>query len=342
MGMAMKLRDSYAGLNGSEKAAVMLLTLGEDRASPILERLEENEVRLVSRAMADLGTISASLLEDLIKKFTQRFAKGGSIIGSQATAERMLKSFLPADKVSDIMNYIKGPGGRSTWEKMAIVNEGMLAKYLQGEHPQTVAVVLSKVAPDNAARVLHDLPEELVKDVLSRMINLKSVPKEILSDIEEMLQKDLMMNYAVINQSNNFEHMAEILNRTEGDSMDPVFEALEERHPEAVAQIKQLMFTFDDLIELDSKSLSTVVRSCDTDTLVYALKGCDERVRQIFLSNMSERAGAILEDSIESIGPVLVRDVENAKAAILRKARELAESDAIVITREGAEQQLVY
>lgn len=338
-----KIRDSYETLSGPEKTAIMLLTLGDERAGPILERLDESEVRIVTRSMSTLGSITAELLEELITRFTESFAKGGSVIGSADTAERMLRSFLPNEKVSDIMNFIRGPGGRSTWEKMSMVNDAMLAKYLQGEHPQTVAVVLSKIAPDQASHVLSDLPEETVPEVIKRMINMKSVPKEVLQDIEDMLQRDLMLNYTVSNDSNNFEHLAEIFNRTESERCDELFSSLKSSHEDAVEQIKQLMFTFDDLMELDENSLRTVVRACDNDTLMYALKGCSEEIRTKILSNLSERARAILLDNMETLGPILMRDVEAAKASIVAKAKELAETNAIIIERgAGGAMQMVY
>ncbi len=337
-----KIREDYNSLSGPEKAAIMLLTLGEAKSAPLLERLDESEVRIVTRSMATLGSITAELLEELITRFTEAFAKGGSVVGSADTAERMLRSFLPAEKVSDIMNFIRGPGGRSTWEKMSMVNDSMLAKYLQAEHPQTIAVVLSKIAPDQASHVLADLPDEIVPDIIRRMIKMKSVPKEVLRDIEDMLQRDLMLNYTVSREPNNFEHLAEIFNRTESERCEELFETLKANHDEELSQIKQLMFTFDDLLNLDAQSLRLIVRSCDNDMLMYALKGCDEEVREKILSNLSDRARAILLDNMETLGPVLMRDVEAAKAGMIRKAKELAESNMIVIDRGGTAAQVVY
>lgn len=338
---SVKIRSEVDALSGPEKVAVMLLTLGEEQAGPLLERMEDSEVRIITRSMATLGSITGEVLEELITRFTQQFSRGGSVIGSADSTERMLRSFLPADRVVDIMNYIRGPGGSSTWEKIAMVDNNMLAKYLNGEHPQTIAVVLSKIDPDQAAHVLSNLPEKTVPDVLQRMISMNSVPKEVLADIEEMLQRDLMLNYQTSQESNNLNHMAEIFNRTESDKSDALLEGLKERHEEEVWQIKQLMFTFDDLMELDPHSLRTVIRSCESDTLTYALKGCDNETRGKIVGNLSERARAILIDNMDTLGPVLMRDVEAAKATMVRKAKELAEAGVIVIER-GAESQMVY
>lgn len=340
---SMKVRDNYNALSGPEKAAVMILALGERRGAEILKRMDEDEIRIVSRAMASLGSITSNLLEDLIKAFTERFAKGGSLVGSYDTTERVLRQFLPGEKVNELISEARGPSGRTTWEKLSSVNEQLLAKYLQQEYPQTIAVVLSKVRPEHAAKVLPLLPEHMVQDVLRRMIRMESVQQDVLQDIEEMLHKELMMNYARTYGADTHEQLAEIFNRTDPEMLDWIFKDLEQDHPEAVQRIKSLMFTFDDVVELDPVSLQQVIRACDTDLLTYALKGANEEVRQIFLSNMSERGGAILRDSIESMGPVLLRDVDAAKDAIVKKAKELAEQGVIIIARgEDAQQAVLY
>ncbi|MEM9809896.1 MAG: flagellar motor switch protein FliG [Pseudomonadota bacterium] len=340
---SVKIRNEVDALSGPEKVAVMLLTLGEDQAGPLLERMDDSEVRIITRSMATLGSITGEVLEELIRRFTEQFSQGGSVIGSADSTERMLRSFLPADRVVDIMNYIRGPAGSTTWEKISMVDNAMLAKYLNGEHPQTIAVVLSKIDPDQAAHVLSNLPEKMVPDVMKRMISMNSVTKEVLADIEEMLQRDLMLNYQSSQETNNLSHMAEIFNRTESERSDQLLQGLREDHEEEVYQIKQLMFTFDDLMELDPHSLRTVIRSCESDTLTYALKGCDADTRTKILSNLSERARAILMDNMDTLGPVLMRDVEAAKATMVRKAKELAEANVIIIERGGdSGNQMVY
>lgn len=342
MGTAVKIRDQYDALAGPEKAAILLLALGEDRSAGIMEKLDDAELRMVSRAIAGVGTITAGVLEELIRNFTRRFANGGSVIGSLDAAERMLKSFLPPEKVSDVINYIRGPGGRSTWEKMSAINEALLAKYLTGEHPQTVAVVLSKIAPDHAAKVMALLPGGLLADVGRRMVRLKTVPGELLADIEEMLQRDLMLNYAAGDAEDSHARMAEILNRADNDTVSRLMGDLETDDPDHAIRIKELMFTFTDLLALDDLSLSTVVRASDTDTLAYALKGSDDDARERIYGALSERAGAILRDSVETMGPVLSRDVEAAKTAMVNKARELADADVIILHAGEGDAAIVY
>ncbi|GAK32313.1 MULTISPECIES: flagellar motor switch protein FliG [unclassified Iodidimonas] len=337
------VRDNYVALTGPEKASIMFLALGEKRAAPLLERLDEDEIRIVTRAMSGLGNITASVLEDLINRFTEQFAKGGSVVGSYESTERMLKAFLPDDKVGEIMNYIRGPAGRTTWEKLSSVNEHLLAKYLSGEHPQTVAVVLSKLNPDHSAKILPLLPRHITRSAMRRIVKLQSIPQEVVGDVEEVLHKELMLNYALAATTDSHEQLAEIFNRTDPKSLDDFIEDFERDMPDSAALVKQLMFTFDDLVELDPMSLGVLIRSCDTDMLVYALKGSKAPIRDMFIGQMSERAGAILRDSIETMGPVLARDVEQAKNNILQKAKNLAEAGAIVIQRgDNANSQVIY
>ncbi len=338
-----RIRREFESLSGPEKVAIMLLTLGEDRAAPLLERMEESEVRMISRSMASLGSITADLLEELITRFTDAFSKGGSIIGSADTAERMLKSFLPSEKVSDIMTYIRGPNASSTWEKMSMVNDSLLGKYLQGEHPQTIAVVMSKVAPEQAANVLANLPEDEQSEIVRRMMSIQSVPEDVLRDIEEMLQRDLMLNYTVSNEPNNYEHLAEIFNRVDTERCEILFNDLRDTYGEEILHIKELMFTFDDLMRLDAHALKLVVRGCDNDTLTYAMKGCTEEQRNLISAHLSERALGILLDNMETMGPVPMRDVDAAKNTMIRKAKELAEKHTIMLGRGAdAQAQLVY
>lgn len=267
------VRDNYMALTGPEKASIMFLALGEKRAAPLLERFDEDEIRMVTRAMSGLGNITASVLEELINRFTEQFARGGSVVGSYESTERMLRAFLPLEKVGEIMTYIRGPAGRTTWEKLSSVNEHLLAKYLMGEHPQTVAVVLSKLNPEHSAKVLPLLPRSLIRSAMRRIVKLQSIPQEVMSDIEEVMHKELMLNYALAATTDSHEQLAEIFNRTDPKALDVFIEDFEADMPDAAALVKQLMFTFDDLVDLDTVSLGVLVRSCDTDTLVYALKG---------------------------------------------------------------------
>lgn len=342
MASPVKIRDNYRTLSGSEKSAIVFLSLGEERGSRLMERLDEDEIRMVSRAMANLGNVTSNLVEQLLRAFTERFASTGSVVGTYESTERMLQRFLPGDRVSEIMGEIRGPAGRTMWEKMSNVNEGVLATYLTGEYPQTIAVILSKMRTEHAAKVLPLLPPALRLEVIERMIQLESVQREVLIDIETILHSEFMTNYARSHGYDPHERMAEIFNRVDRETLDAIFSDLERELPDSTQRIKQLMFTFEDLMRLDRVSLQTVIRRADTGQLAIALKGADDPVRLHFLSVMSERARMILQDEIENMGPVRMRDVHESQAEIVQLAKQLSDDGTIVIPQQGETDALVY
>lgn len=342
MGSPIKIRENYKSLNGAEKSAIIFLALGEERGSRLMERLDEDEIRIVSRAMATLGNVTSNLVESLLRVFTERFANTGSVVGSYDSTERMLNRFLPTDRVTEIMGEIRGPAGRTMWEKMSNVNEGVLAAYLSGEYPQTAAVILSKMRADHAAKVLVLLPASVRAEVIERMIQIESVQREVLLDIESILHNEFMANYARTHGNDSLERMADIFNRIDRETLTEIFAELEPAMPEPTQRIKQLMFTFEDLMRLDRVSLQTVIRRCDTGQLAIALKGAQAVQRDHFLSVLSERARLILQDEIENMGPLRMRDVNDAQAEIVLMAKTLAEDGNIVIPQSDDTDAVVY
>ncbi len=228
------------------------------------------------------------------------------------------------------------------WDKLANVNEAVLANFLKNEYPQTVAVVVSKIKPDQAARVLSQLPESFAMEVVMRMLRMESVQKEILDDIERTLRNEFMSNLARTNRRDPHEAMAEIFNNLDRASEGKFIAALEERNRDSAEKIKSLMFTFEDLIKLDGKAIQAVLRGVDRSKLPIALKGASESIRELFLSNMSERAGKLLKEDIAALGPIRLRDVDEAQGIIVNTAKDLAARGEITIAKENEEDELVY
>ncbi|ACI97628.1 MULTISPECIES: flagellar motor switch protein FliG [Rhodospirillales] len=331
--MLPKIRSDYKSLTGLEKTAVILLALGEERGARLMERLEDDEIRDVSYAMAGLGTVSGKVVERLIRDFSERFAGTGEILGGFDSTERFLARFLPSDRVQEILSELRGPAGRTMWEKLSNVNEQVLANYLRNEHPQTIAVVLTRIRPEHAAKVLGLLPGNLVQMIVSRIIKMEAVPRDVLEDVEKTLRSEFMANYVRAHGHDSHAIMAEILNRTDKELFEQIMDPLEKRMPESATRIKQLMFTFEDLARLDPQAIQTVIRNTDSERLAYALKGLDDPIQQVFLENMSERAAALLREEMDLLGAVRARDVEEARDAILRTTKLLAEEGQIVINR---------
>jgi len=228
------------------------------------------------------------------------------------------------------------------WEKLTNVNEMVLANYLKNEYPQTVAVVLSKIKPEHASKVLALLPEPFAMEVIMRMLRMESVQKEVLDDVERTLRNEFMSNLARTNRRDAHEMMADIFNFLDRNVENRFLTALEERNRDSAERIKALMFTFEDLGKLDPGGVQTVLRNVDKDKIAIALKGASEELRDLFFSNMSERAAKIMREDMQAMGPVRLRDVDEAQMYVVTMAKDLAANGEIVIADSKGEDELVY
>ncbi len=338
---AMRL-DPDRRLRGAERAAVMLLALGQEHGAAVWSQLNEREVKEISHAMARLGPISPGMLEELVVDFVTGLSAKGGLLGTVESTEKLLAAFMPPERVGAIMEEIRGPAGRNMWEKLSNVPEQVLANYLKNEYPQTVAVVLSKIRADHAAKVLSNLPEDLSLEVIGRMLRMEAVQKEVLEKVEQTLRTEFMSNLAQTSRRDSHESMAEIFNSFDRQTEARFMAALEERNRDAADRIKALMFTFDDLGKLEAASIQTLLRNIEKDKLAVALKGANETMRDLFFANMSQRASAMMKEDMEAMGPVRLRDVDEAQAMMVGVAKDLAAKGEIFISKNKAEDELVY
>jgi flagellar motor switch protein FliG len=335
-------RDELKQLRGPEKAAILLLALGEEHGQNIWKLMGDDEIKEVSQVMSSLGPVTSTLVEKLLVEFVSLISSTGSLVGSYESTERLLTRFLPNERVSVVMEEIRGPAGRTMWDKLANVSESVLANYLKNEYPQTVAVVLSKIKPEHAARVLAALPEEFGLEVVMRMLRMEAVQKDILDKVEMTLRTEFMSNLARTSKRDAHEMMAEIFNNFDRQTEGRFLTSLEERNRESAERIKALMFTFEDLSKLDPGSVQTLLRSVEKDKLALALKGASDTLRDLFFSNMSERAGKLLREDMEAMGPVRLKDVDEAQMAMVNMAKELAAKGEIIIAEAKGEDELIY
>ena len=333
--------EEYRSLSGAQRAAILMLALGEEHCSRLFAMMHEDEIKEISSAMAQLGSVRADVVERLCTDFTDGMGTSGNLVGSFESTERLLQKTLPRDRALQIMEEIRGPAGRTMWDKLGNVNEAVLANYLKNEYPQTVAVVLSKVRPDHAARVLTLLPDSFAMEVVMRMLRMESVQKDVLDGVEKTLRAEFMSNLARSTRRDAHEMMADIFNNLDRQSETRFIAALEERNRDAAERIKALMFTFNDLARLSGAAVQTLLRAVEKDKLPLALKGASEKIRDLFFKNLSERAAKMLRDDIEALGPVKVRDVDDAQAGIVLVAKDLAAQGQIEIS-ESADEELVY
>jgi flagellar motor switch protein FliG len=329
-------------LSGPERAAVLMLALGEQHGAKIWNLLDDDDLRQLSVVMSTLGNVDSQMVEALLLEFVGRLSASGALLGNYDATERLLQQYLPPERVGGIMDEIRGPAGRNMWEKLANVQEDVLANYLKNEYPQTVAVVLSKLRPEHAARVLAILPEDFSLDVVNRMLKMEAVQKEVIESVEKTLRTEFMSNLSQTRRRDAHEVMAEIFNNFDRQTETRFITSLEEENRESAERIKALMFTFDDLIKLDSASAQTLMRNVDKDKLGIALKSANEEVRGFFLGNMSSRAGKMLMDDMAAMGPVRLRDVDEAQALLVNLAKDMAARGEITLTKNRADDELVY
>ncbi|RZJ41590.1 MAG: flagellar motor switch protein FliG [Brevundimonas sp.] len=333
--------DDVRKLTGPEKAAVILLSLGEDHTR-LWEGLDEEEIKEISQAMASLGTVSAQVVEELMVEFVSGMSGSGAVMGSYEQTQKLLASFMPGDRVDALMEEIRGPAGRTMCDKLGNVNEAVLANYLKNEYPQTVAVVLSKIKPDHASRVLTSLPEDFALECVQRMLRMEPVQREILDKIEQTLRNEFMSNLARTSKRDSHEMMADIFNSFDRQTEARFIGALEERNRESAERIRALMFVFEDLSKLDPGGVQTLLRAVEKDQLGLALKGASESLREMFFSNMSERAAKIMREDMEGMGPVRLKDVDQSQMAMVQVAKDLAAKGEIMLVGQGGDDELIY
>jgi flagellar motor switch protein FliG len=338
----MRVREDYRTLAGAEKAAIFMLALGEDYTAKLFEHMDDDEIMEISQTMAGLGKVSANVVERLFVDFAEQMSSTNALVGTLDSTERLLTKVLGGEKVDQIMEEIRGPAGRTMWEKLGNVNEEILANFLQKEYPQTVAVVMSKIQTEHAARVLALLPENFALEVVHRMLRMEAVQKEVLEDVEKTLRAEFMANLSRTQRRDSHELMAEIFNSLERSTETKFLEELEKTVPESAEKIRSLMFTFEDLMKLDPSAIQTVIRAVDKDKLPIALKGATETLRDLFFSNMSERAAKIMKEDMGAMGPVRLREVEDSQQYIVSVTKELEARGEIVIASGAEEDELIY
>jgi flagellar motor switch protein FliG len=338
----MRSKDDYRSMSGLQKAALLVMSVGEETAAKLFQLMHDDEIREISQTMANLGTVNATVIERLFVEFADAISSTGTMTGTYESTERLLSKVLDKGKVDTIMEEIRGPAGRTMWDKLGNVHEAVLANFLKNEYPQTVAVVLSKVKADHAARVLSMLPEAFAMEVIMRMLRMESVQKDVLDDVERVLRNEFMSNLARTARRDAHEMIAEIFNNLDRASESRFLTALEERNRDSAEKVRSLMFTFEDLGKLDPGGVQTLLRNVEKDKLPLCLKGASEALRDMFLSNMSERASKMLKEDMAAMGPVRLRDVEEAQLAMVTVAKDLATKGEIMLSDKKGEDELIY
>jgi flagellar motor switch protein FliG len=311
-------------LRGTEKVAALLLAMGRELSGGVLKEFDPDEIRIVTRAAAELKPISGSELEAIIEEFAKHFSIGPNIFGTVGELEKLLHGVLPPEQVSDIISDVLGNKTKSVWERISSVSESLLANYLLKEHPQTAALILSRVKPACAARVMSLLPADLRHDLMRRMLSLKPVVEEAMGIIEKTMHEDFMINFARNLASDTYPRMADIINKMERNQMEESLKNLSESRPKSAEILKGMLFTFDDIVNLASKARMLIFDQVPTDRVVTALKGSDSSFRELILSSLASRTRRLVEHELASGVPANHREILDARRAITDLALEMA------------------
>jgi flagellar motor switch protein FliG len=311
-------------LSGVERVAALLLSLGRTSSAKLLQHFDQEEIRMITVTAAQLGTVATEELDRLAEEFIEQFSNGPALYGSANEVEKMLEGVLPEDQLSDIMSDVLGNSNRSIWDRLATVSETVFANYLAKEHPQTGALILTKIKPSAAAKVLGQVPTPMRNQLVRRMLSIKAVVPEIMREVEKTMHEDFMLNLSGTLEADSYARMADILNKMDRDHMEDALDNLNEVRPKTAEMLKGLLFTFDDIVKLNARTRMAIFDQIPTDRIVLALKGTDAGFREVILSSLTSRSRRIAEHELAAGEPAAQRDVLEARSGITNLALEMA------------------
>ncbi len=316
-------------MKGPDKAAALLLCMGKPLASRLLRQFDSDELKQLSRSIAQLGTVPVPTLEALVEEFASQFANGVDLLGSPDEVQQMLDGILPPEQIADVMSDVTGNSNHAMWERLSNVPEAVFAGFLVNEHPQTAAFIVSKISPACAAKVIGQMPRELRNEIMRRMLSIGPVTEAAVRIIQGQLQEDLLSNVSRHVGSDQNARMADIINKLDRNHMEDVMQSLAAARPKTADILRKLMFTFDDIVKLQPKARSVLFDKIPTELVVLALKGTDTAFRDSILSSLATRARRIVDSELATGGPALQRDVLKARRTIADTALELASGGEI-------------
>jgi len=331
-------------MSGLRKAATVLLLLGEEKSAEVIKHLSEEEMEELAKEMASLGPVAVSTSEKVLDEFHQTAMASEYVTrGDLEYARRMLVRTLGPDAARRIMDRVmrsfQSTAGFTSLEK---ADPQQLSKFILGEHPQTIALILAHLNPSNAAQLVALLPDTLRVDVLTRMASLEDISPDVISRISTVIEQRLKTLGGVSReQHGGVRAVAELFNRLERTVSAPVLEAIETSRPELAVSIRNLMFVFDDLAQIDDNGMREIVQRVDRKAMTIALKGASEEIRQRFFSNMSKRAAEMLKEEMDVLGAVRLRDVEKAQQDVVAVTRKLEEEGLITTGAAAGEAYVV-
>jgi flagellar motor switch protein FliG len=327
-------------LRGPDKVAALLLAMGKPLAARLLKHFDPDELKLITRSVAGLGAIRMHSLEGVIEEFAGQFLNGVDLLGSASEVEQLLSGVLSQAQIAELMADVNDGATQPMWERLSTVTDNAFANYLLKEHPQTAALILSKVAPSCAARAMALFPRERRNALMRRMLSMSSVTEPAMRVLEATLREDLLLKASRNNADDQNARMADIINKMEREQMEDVLQSLAETRPKTAETLRGLLFTFDDVVKLQPRARMLLFDLIPTERVVLALKGSDIGLRDAILSSLASRARRMVEQELSNSEPASQRDVLKARRAIADTALSMAERGEIELNATGEDEEV--
>ena len=330
---------SVGKMTGPKKAAILLLALGEDGAADVMKNLEEAEIQQVGYYMSRFTDVSPEELDIVLEEFYRNSVmadEGVSISSSPDFVKNALTKALGADRAKELSDNLRAGEEEAGLEALRYAEPVMISNYIRTEHPQTIALILSYLKnAEQSSAVLRDLPESIQADILYRMAVIESIPPGVISEMNEVLTEEMKTAGSMATSVGGVEPVAEILNSVDKATETRILSSIEETNPDLAEQIRELMFTFEDMALIDAKQMQLVMKDVDQADMVLALKTASDAVKELIFSSMSSRAAEMVREDLENLGPAKLSDVEAAQQKIIKVVKKLEEAGTITIAGAG-------
>jgi flagellar motor switch protein FliG len=331
-------------ITGPQKAAILLFSLGEDLAAQIVKNLDEQELKKLGACMARVFSLSPESMGSVFSEFQKRASVDQVIPLDLGERNQFLRNVFSKAKEGSqtLLDEIQQTGKWTSFPKVRKLDAKTLANFIKNEHPQIIAVVLAHLDPGHTAAILEEFPAPLQTDVLYRIAKLENIPPGVLEEIEQTLQDEISLIENTGGKSvGGIRSAAEILNQMKGSAENQVLQAMEEQQQGLADEIRRWMFVFEDLIQVDDRSIMAILKEVETDALKMALRTASDELKEKIFKNMSERAATMMKEDLEVMGPVRLRDVETAQQTIIKVGKKLESEGKIVLSGKGKEDVLV-
>lgn len=336
-------RKDQKELTGKQKAAILLISLGPDVSASVYKHLSEEEIEKLTLEISGVKKVDSSAKEEILEEFHNiALAQDYITQGGIGYAKTVLEKALGAEQAAVIINRLTSSLQVRPFDFARKADAGQILNFIQNEHPQTIALILSYLDSAQAGQILSELPQEVQADIARRIAVMDSTSPEIINEVEQILERKLSATVTQdYTQTGGIEAVVDVLNGVDRATERTILDALEIQDPELAEEIKKRMFVFEDIVTLDNRAIQRVIRDCENEDLMLALKVSSDEVKEIVFKNMSKRMVETFKDEMEYMGPVRLRDVEEAQSRIVAIIRRLEEAGEIVVARGGGDDIIV-